>query len=114
MSTSMADPLDPFMHEAYRMMLTRLLPAAIVAGFIGVYKKDAAQWLEEKVRSIVHPSPRAAVLVQENLLLDQPPCCPKCREAMVRRTARNGPKRDSRFWGCSGFPRCRGTRTFNT
>jgi Phage integrase family/Restriction endonuclease/Topoisomerase DNA binding C4 zinc finger len=34
---------------------------------------------------------------------DQPPACPKCAEAMVRRHSARGP-----FWGCSTYPRCRG------
>ncbi len=37
------------------------------------------------------------------------PSCPKCGESMVRRTARRGRNAGSDFWGCSGFPGCRGT-----
>ena len=33
------------------------------------------------------------------------PACPRCRNKMVRRTGRYGP-----FWGCSTYPRCKGTR----
>jgi restriction system protein len=29
---------------------------------------------------------------------------------MVLRTAKQGPNAGSQFWGCSGYPRCRGTR----
>jgi restriction system protein len=35
--------------------------------------------------------------------------CPRCGEAMVLRTAQQGPRAGSRFWGCSKYPRCRGT-----
>jgi restriction system protein len=38
------------------------------------------------------------------------PTCPACGKAMVLRTARRGEKGGSRFWGCSSFPACRGTR----
>lgn len=38
------------------------------------------------------------------------PQCPICDGAMVRRTARQGASAGSDFWGCSGFPKCRGTR----
>ncbi|MBN1462007.1 MAG: restriction endonuclease [Armatimonadetes bacterium] len=35
------------------------------------------------------------------------PSCPRCGRTMLRRTnQRDG----SQFWGCPGFPRCRGTR----
>jgi DNA-binding helix-hairpin-helix protein with protein kinase domain len=38
------------------------------------------------------------------------PNCPNCGSNMVRRTARRGPNAGRPFWGCSSFPRCRGTR----
>lgn len=34
------------------------------------------------------------------------PTCPKCGNAMVRRTARGS---NDQFWGCSTFPKCRAT-----
>lgn len=37
--------------------------------------------------------------------------CPQCGRAMVLRTATKGPKAGVRFWGCTGFPACKGTRT---
>jgi hypothetical protein len=37
----------------------------------------------------------------------EPPTCPRCRSAMIRRTRRTD---DAAFWGCSDFPTCRGTR----
>lgn len=36
--------------------------------------------------------------------------CPTCGAAMVRRTARRGAHAGGAFWGCSAYPRCRGTR----
>lgn len=38
------------------------------------------------------------------------PHCPRCGAQMVRRTARRGRNPGSQFWGCSRFPKCRGTR----
>jgi len=38
------------------------------------------------------------------------PECPVCKSAMVKRTAKKGPNSGSKFWGCSRFPGCRGTR----
>jgi restriction system protein len=38
------------------------------------------------------------------------PDCPQCGKPMVRRVARKGSSAGSEFWGCSGFPGCRGTR----
>jgi restriction system protein len=37
------------------------------------------------------------------------PTCPVCGSAMVRRTARQGPRVGHDFWGCSTFPARHGT-----
>ena len=36
--------------------------------------------------------------------------CPVCNAQMVRRTARRGANAGSEFYGCSNYPKCRGTR----
>lgn len=36
--------------------------------------------------------------------------CPSCSKPMVRRTAKRGANAGSEFWGCTGYPVCRGTR----
>jgi hypothetical protein len=38
------------------------------------------------------------------------PHCPVCNALMVKRLARRGVNAGSSFWGCSNYPRCRGTR----
>ena len=38
------------------------------------------------------------------------PTCPSCGSDMVGRTAKRGATAGSQFWGCSQYPRCRGTR----
>lgn len=38
------------------------------------------------------------------------PTCPKCQKIMVWRTAGKGAHRGERFWGCPGYPRCKGIR----
>jgi len=43
---------------------------------------------------------------------DAAPTCPACGKGMVLRTARKGSRAGSRFWGCTGYPRCTGTRPF--
>lgn len=46
---------------------------------------------------------------QEPASAQHSPACPKCGHAMVRRQARQGPTAGAYFWGCSTFPKCRGT-----
>ncbi|OYU46328.1 MAG: restriction endonuclease [Burkholderiales bacterium PBB4] len=41
---------------------------------------------------------------------EQVPSCPKCSKPMVRRVARQGTAAGNAFWGCTGYPGCRGTR----
>jgi len=38
------------------------------------------------------------------------PACPTCGGSMASRTAHQGKNAGSRFWGCRGYPECRGTR----
>ena len=37
--------------------------------------------------------------------------CPLCGSEMVLRTARKGPNAGEKFWGCSTYPKCRGTKS---
>ena len=36
--------------------------------------------------------------------------CPLCSKQMARRTAKRGTNAGGEFWGCTGYPTCRGTR----
>lgn len=38
------------------------------------------------------------------------PLCPVCSKSMVQRVAKRGGSPGNAFWGCSGYPACRGTR----
>jgi len=38
------------------------------------------------------------------------PVCPKCGKPMALRTARKGANAGSQFWGCCGYPECKGVR----
>jgi restriction system protein len=37
------------------------------------------------------------------------PQCPQCAKPMALRTAKAGPNTGRQFWGCTGYPTCRGT-----
>lgn len=36
--------------------------------------------------------------------------CPQCGKPMVVRTVKTGERTGSKFWGCSGYPECKGVR----
>jgi len=42
--------------------------------------------------------------------MEKTPSCPQCGADMVLRTAKRGCNAGQQFWGCSAFPRCRGTQ----
>jgi restriction system protein len=52
----------------------------------------------------------AAPAAQPNAAPMQASSCPVCSKAMVRRTAKRGANAGGEFWGCTGYPACRGTR----
>lgn len=57
------------------------------------------QAIQSSRSSAQGPSPRVA------------PSCPRCGSAMQQRMARRGRNAGSYFWGCSRYPRCKGTRS---
>jgi restriction system protein len=92
----------------------------------GTYTRDAADFArgkpieliggEELLRMIrdVQAAPiqatRAAEAAQPVSAASTPavsPSCPRCGKTMVERSNR---KSGQKFWGCSGFPACRGVR----
>jgi restriction system protein len=65
----------------------------------GYRERLAAARIAERAKtdSKNQPAPRA-------------PDCPRCGKPMVLRTAGKGSRAGSQFWGCSGYPVCKGTR----
>jgi restriction system protein len=46
--------------------------------------------------------------LQRSLAATADPNCPKCGNAMTKRTAKQGANYGKTFWGCTGYPQCRG------
>ncbi len=55
-----------------------------------------------------------AARTQARAAATQEPLCPQCGKPMVRRLARTGSSAGQPFWGCSGYPNCKGTRPINS
>lgn len=55
-------------------------------------------------------SSKRSLAASEQLTPEVTPPCPVCAQSMVRRTAKRGSAAGREFWGCSAYPRCKGTR----
>ena len=62
----------------------------------------------ETGRSTAHDSQASAG--QPDAVMAPATACPVCAKGMVRRTAKRGANAGGEFWGCTGYPACRGTR----
>jgi restriction system protein len=57
------------------------------------------------------PARSAAIpTVQPSAAPTQAASCPVCAKPMLRRTAKRGANAGGEFWGCTGYPACRGKR----
>lgn len=62
----------------------------------------------EDIECMVQVSSEGDTLLPESV--KKQPECPVCNSFMIKRTAKKGKKVGQQFWGCSGFPTCKGTR----
>lgn len=51
---------------------------------------------------------RTDIVVATSSVSPSVPACPLCGSVMVARVARRGKSPGEKFWGCSGYPKCRG------
>jgi len=65
------------------------------------------------VRPVATPAAVAQPAAATVAASGEPPTCPKCASAMIRRTAKQGANAGASFWGCSTFPKCRGVRAID-
>jgi len=52
----------------------------------------------------------SAVRTEARALAENAPTCPECGKPMKRRTAKAGANAGHDFWGCTGYPECKGVR----
>ena len=77
----------------------------------GLIRQAKAGIDRSPARSASNSSPAAApAAVPRNPTPMQAASCLLCSKPMVRRTAKRGANAGSEFWGCTGYPACRGTR----
>ena len=118
--------------ELYGAMAAEGATAGIVVT-VGRYTADAAAFARGKrltlvdgdallalVRSAQGADGAASVALEDDRTVEHSlmvsraeaiPACPSCGSVMARRTARRGANAGGEFWGCSQYPKCRGTRS---
>lgn len=52
----------------------------------------------------------ASVRPEAKAKQDETPTCKECGKPMTRRRAKTGKNAGKEFWGCTGYPKCRGAR----
>ncbi|MEI7901993.1 MAG: four helix bundle suffix domain-containing protein [bacterium] len=124
------DPTDPTDAEAYAHWLAHADPA-VVANAIICLIHQANYLLDRQVAGLErqfiqeggYSERLAAARIAERQRKDWTdpsdptdrtdrtlPACPVCGKPMALRTARKGQHTGSQFWGCSGYPECKGTK----
>ena len=72
------------------------------------------EWLDgERLMTAINrsTSPTRAATPKQKPTVEAPSVlCPQCKGPMVKRVAKQGANAGQAFWGCSAYPRCRGTR----
>jgi ribosomal protein L37AE/L43A len=108
--------LDQFVHQLHSQIVSVVLLCAIGLLFIGLPLYWLRLKLERKLIQMVRSAraAREARKIASTVGITQSgdaPHCPSCNRLMVKRKARQGSRAGAEFWGCSSFPKCRGTRS---
>lgn len=118
-----SDPSNPTdQSDPYSRWVTAADPA-VVANTIICLIHQTNYLLDQQVRALEkqfiegggYSEQLAAARVAHRRTTDQPqaPTCRLCGQPMVLRTAKQGARAGSQFWGCSAFPKCKGTQPLN-
>ena len=108
-----AQQIDQFTQALFGKVESVLVVCAVLILIIGI----PLYWLRLKAeRGLIRVirSARERRQAQKSLAntdsSETVPHCPVCNALLVKRLARRGVSAGSSFWGCSNYPKCRGTR----
>lgn len=90
-------------HEFARSVSITLVDGPRLEELLARAKASATPSKAMRDGHTARPAPRPVVV-------DSMPACPACGAVMAKRIAGKGAKVGQSFWGCSTFPKCRGTR----
>lgn len=82
-----------------------ILPIIFLIGALISFFKQRKKQSGGVVNGLVRETKTHASVLQRGC---SSPACPKCRNPMVRRVAKQGVNAGKEFWGCSQYPNCKG------
>lgn len=87
----------------------------------GIFTNDASDFARGKPLELVDGKKLLVLIAevqkfprksQQSVREPQDVLCPLCESTMIVRTAKHGTNAGQKFWGCSDFPKCRGTKPY--
>jgi len=107
----------PVIREMFGLMTAEKADEAIVVT-TGNFTRDAQKFAKGKPIQLIDGLKLLALVksvqIQKTLNVELDtnavPKCPACGKDMIERTAKRGSNTGSIFWGCSEYPKCKGTR----
>ena len=106
---------DVISHAIWTLLIPAMFVAALAAFLIQIVAKKLEQFITYMVRPSRRPGQWPKKSAPQSIAPlfatdDTTPHCPTCNRVMVVRKARRGARQGNSFWGCPGYPDCRGTR----
>jgi restriction system protein len=87
-------------------------PISLIEGqeLLRLLKHTEAEWRPSRGAQASYAAEVPAAATEVEPFVSVEPCCPKCGAAMTIRVAHRGVHQGERFYGCTNYPGCRGTR----
>jgi len=109
----MGDVVASQMWLTFATFLQYIIPiCSLIGAGVSAYYKVTNKTSNKEIKETPPRKTYQQKNASENLRQTQStPECPQCGSAMVKRTAKKGSNAGESFWGCTGYPKCKGTRT---
>lgn len=101
-----ANAIIPMVMKGLASVLQYVLPLLFAIAAV-------ISWLKGKKAAATSSSPSNAKPQTSPSASKPAISCPVCSSSMVLRTSKKGSNAGTSFWGCSNYPRCKGTRVAN-
>ncbi len=100
-------PLDSFVQQLVHIAVPIGIAAVVIGTAAALLFRGFESWFARFLRGL---RPGSQLSSRAGSKSSDSPHCPECNSIIVARQARQGAHAGKRFWGCSGYPTCRGTR----